>query len=147
MPSILALQNLMNTINTTEHANADDDTLKISMNIIFNKKVNGGNISIIEQHIPYTAGVALNLCNNHDKVVYIVEGSFRFFAGGRYYNAVKGASLFIPRGILHGYKNEAPQTGSVLVTLTPGGTDGFLNSIERSVQLVQPGQQVLSVTV
>ncbi|MEO3402298.1 AraC family ligand binding domain-containing protein [Mucilaginibacter sp. CAU 1740] len=137
----------MNTINITKHPDTDAEALKISMNIIFNKKVDGGNISIIEQHIPYTAGVALNLCNNHDKVVYVAEGSFRFFAGGRYYNAIKGASLFIPKGILHSYKNEAPQTGKVLVTLTPGGNNGFLNSIERSVQLVQPGQQALPATV
>ena len=136
----------MNTIDTTSHPE-NEETAGMDMNIIFNKKVDGGNISIIEQQIPYAAGVALNLCNNHDKVVYIVEGSFRFFAGGRYYNAVKGASLFIPKGTLHGYKNAAPQTGKVLVTLTPGGSTGFLSNIERSVQLVQPGQPVMPVAV
>lgn len=147
MPSIPALHNLMNTINITNPADNRDDTRPISMNIIFNKKVEGGNISIVEQHIPYTAGVALNLCNNHDKVVYIAEGTFRFFAGGRYYDAIKGASLFIPKGTLHGYKNVAPQTGKVLVTLTPGGSNGFLKGIERSVQLVQPGGQAIAVGI
>ncbi|WP_162996611.1 cupin domain-containing protein [Mucilaginibacter celer] len=136
----------MNTINQTQPA-GNDTAGEMNINIIFNKKVDGGNLSIIEQQIPYKAGVALNLCNNHDKVVYVIEGRFRFFAGGRYYDAEKGASLFIPKGTLHGYKNPAPQTGKVLVTLTPGGANGFLNKIERTVQLVQPGKSALAMAV
>jgi quercetin dioxygenase-like cupin family protein len=141
-----AILNLMDS-NNTNCVPPDLEIAGLSMNIIFNKKVKGGNLSIIEQVFAYGAGIPPGICNNHDKVICIIEGRFSFFAGGNYYIAEKGTSIFIPRGTLHGYKNAIAQTGRVLVSSTPAGADGFLNQIERSVQLIRPGKLPLPADV
>ena len=42
----------------------------------------------------------------------------------------KGATVFIPRGTPHTFRNDGAAPGRLLVTMTPGGFEGFFLAVE-----------------
>ena len=73
-------------------------------------------------------------CHQHthlreDEAFYVLEGEFSFLYGDRTINATAGSFVYIPKGILHTYKNLRSTTGRLLVVVTPAGLERFFEEI------------------
>lgn len=55
-----------------------------------------------------------------DETLYGIEGTTTFTVAGARVDVGPGETLFIPRGIVHGFVNETQGTTKMLCVLTPG---------------------------
>jgi|SRR5580700_2432238 quercetin dioxygenase-like cupin family protein len=78
-------------------------------------------LAMFEAIIP--AGTRVPVPHSHrayDETVYGVEGTCTFALGGQKQSVGPGASLFIPRGVIHSFINETASMVRFLTVVTPG---------------------------
>ncbi|OOQ61301.1 cupin domain-containing protein [Mucilaginibacter pedocola] len=109
--------------------------LGINNNIILSTERNGGKLTILEQVVNIGSASPLLTCAREEKVIYIAEGNFVLSADGQQYHAGKGASMLVPKGVVHHFKNIGTSIGKLLITLTPGRRDALLKGIDSSVKV------------
>jgi mannose-6-phosphate isomerase-like protein (cupin superfamily) len=84
-----------------------------------------GSLSILELAIAPKSGPALHTHLREDELWYVLEGAFRFKAGGTLLEASAGGMAFGPRGMPHGFQNVGDGPGRLLVITTPSGVERF----------------------
>lgn len=67
--------------------------------------------------------------HREDEAFYVLEGEFSFLYGNRTIHTTVGSFVYIPKGILHTYKNLGSTTGRLLVVVTPAGLERFFEEI------------------
>lgn len=88
------------------------------------KQTNGA-LSVVELVIGPKQGPALHQHSREDELWFVLEGEFRFKAGGELFRASTGGMAFGPRGIPHGFQNVRDEPGRLLIVTTPAGVEGF----------------------
>lgn len=111
--------------------------------VILSTECSGGRLIIIEEEIPVGACTPAHVCSREDKVILVTDGKFVLFANEKKYEAEKGCNIFIPRGVLHNFKNAGTQTGKLLITITPCGRENFLKDLRLSVKVFGKDPNVL----
>jgi quercetin dioxygenase-like cupin family protein len=66
--------------------------------------------------------------DGEDEICYVLEGRLTYYAGGQIAPAEAGGCAFIPRGVEHSFKVQAPQA-RVLTIYVPGGFEGFVREL------------------
>ena len=61
----------------------------------------------------------------------VLSGRFRFWCAGEIMDLSDGDTALIPAGAPHTLKNVGSGGGQLLVTMTPGGADGFFEAFEE----------------
>jgi quercetin dioxygenase-like cupin family protein len=91
------------------------------------------------EEVPPEGGPPPHLHENEDEWFYVLEGTVSFFDGrdGRWTEGAPGWSAFMPRGVVHTFKNTGDTTARLLVTTTPGGFDTFFGRCAEV--FAQPG--------
>src|SRR5690349_19876056 len=84
----------------------------------------GGAYGLIEQRIPAGFASPYHLHRAEDETFYLLEGEAIFISGDRRIKATAGSYLFLPRGLPHGFRVEAPTR--LLILTTPGGFEQFV---------------------
>lgn len=80
-----------------------------------------GQLTMFEFLVPVGAKVPLPHYHEHfDELAYGLEGTMTFTVDGKTVELSQGQSLFIPRGIPHGFTNLGQQTAKALAVATPG---------------------------
>ncbi|MBC7494762.1 MAG: cupin domain-containing protein [Flavobacterium sp.] len=80
-----------------------------------------GQMTMFEFLVPAGAKVPLPHYHEHfDEIAYGIEGIMTFTVDGKTVELKQGESLFIPRGIAHGFNNLRQQTAKALAVATPG---------------------------
>jgi quercetin dioxygenase-like cupin family protein len=105
----------------------------ITMTVKQSAQQSNGLISVIEQTAQPGAGSPLHQCGKEDKLIYVLEGTFAIQLGDEIMHAPVGSTAAIPRGVAHNFKNIGPEPGKVLVVLTPGGHEYFLQELSQCV--------------
>lgn len=80
-----------------------------------------GVIAIHEFDVP--AGVSLPVPHSHDaydETIYGVNGTVTFTLEGTAHDVGPGATLFIPRGVIHAFANTGDVDATALAIITPG---------------------------
>jgi quercetin dioxygenase-like cupin family protein len=78
-------------------------------------------LAMFEFFVPSTAKVPLpHYHESYDETVYGLEGNMTFMVGEKTIELEKGQTYFIPRGVIHGFKNLSQQDAKVLAVATPG---------------------------
>ncbi len=73
------------------------------------------------RHVAIGAKVPLPHYHEYfDETVYGLEGVMTFTVDGKTIELEKGQSLFIPKGIVHGFNNLSQQNARALAVATPG---------------------------
>lgn len=75
-------------------------------------------------------GPRLHRHSREDELWYVLDGDFRFKAGGRMLHASTGGMAYGPRGIAHCFQNVGAQPGRLLVVTAPAGLDRFFEDWE-----------------
>jgi len=105
----------------------------ITMTLKQSAQQSDGLISVIEQTAQPGAGSPLHQCGKEDKLIYVLEGTFAIRLGDETMYAPAGSTAAIPRGVAHNFKNVGQEPGKVLVILTPGGHEYFLQELSQCV--------------
>ncbi|MGI4942510.1 MAG: cupin domain-containing protein [Janthinobacterium lividum] len=80
-----------------------------------------GSLDMFEMLVP--PGAQMPVAHNHrdwDETAYRLEGTLTFTVDGKPYPLDPGDSLFIPRGVVHGFDNRGGTPARCLTVLTPG---------------------------
>ncbi|HEX5298990.1 MAG TPA: cupin domain-containing protein [Streptosporangiaceae bacterium] len=70
-------------------------------------------------------GPALHTHLREDELWYVIDGDFRFKAGGAMLRVPTGGMAFGPRGTPHALQNIGETPGRLLVITTPSGLERF----------------------
>ena len=81
----------------------------------------GGAYSLFEGQIRPGSGVPPHIERHEDEAFFVLEGTFGFRIGGETVEVGPGGFAFVPRGTPHAFTNLGPETGRLLVLLSPGG--------------------------
>ena len=82
-----------------------------------------GSLTVLELVIGPKKGPALHTHLREDELWYVIEGDFRFKAGGAMLRASTGGMAFGPRGTPHAFQNIGETPGRLLVVTTPTGSN------------------------
>ena len=81
----------------------------------------GGAYSIFEAVSQPQGGPPPHIQHREDECFYVLEGEYEFLVEGRTLRMPAGSLLYVPKGILHAYRNVGEGRGRMLVNQTPGG--------------------------
>jgi quercetin dioxygenase-like cupin family protein len=85
----------------------------------------GGQLTMMESAAAAGVGPPLHVHANEDEAFHILAGRFRARLGDQVREFGPGESVFLPRGVPHTYRCLGPETGRMLVLITPSGFEGF----------------------
>ncbi len=104
-------------------------------------KQTGGSFALIEDRLPVGRDTPYHLHQREDETFHLLEGEMTFYSGSDKFTAGAGATVFLPRGIPHGFRAETP--GRVLILTTPSGFDEFVREVgtpATSLEIPEPQQ-------
>ena len=93
--------------------------------------------SVWEEDIPDGAGPPRHIHTDAAELFAVLKGRVLFEADGAQFEAGSGDTVLIPMGTVHAFKGVASEGSVVLITLSPGGGDGFFT--EASEKGIGPG--------
>jgi mannose-6-phosphate isomerase-like protein (cupin superfamily) len=86
----------------------------------------GGAYTLFETIVPPQGGPLRHVHHREDEAFYVVEGQFTFTIGDQDVQAGPGFFLWGPRDIPHSFRNTAAEPGKLLITISPGGFERFM---------------------
>lgn len=94
---------------------------QIEVKFLLEASDTNGQVTMFEFSVPNGIKVPLpHYHENFDEIVYGLEGTMTFTVDKKVIDLEVGQSLFIPRGVVHGFNNLNSQTAKALATITPG---------------------------
>ncbi|MBM6582769.1 cupin domain-containing protein [Microvirga sp. BT689] len=91
----------------------------------------GGSLSHWIENVPVGAGPPMHIHHQEQEMFRILSGQFRFWCAGEAQDLSDGDTILIPKGSPHTFKNVGSDDGQLLITMTPGGAEGFFLEVER----------------
>jgi quercetin dioxygenase-like cupin family protein len=92
----------------------------------------GGVLALIEDVLPAGRDTPYHVHEREDETFYMLEGEATFLTEGQTIKATAGATIFLPRGIPHGFRADTPSR--MLILTTPGGFDRFVREAGEPAQ-------------
>ncbi len=80
-----------------------------------------GEYSLYELTVPPQLGALPHIHHAETEAFYVLEGEVEFLKGEDTVRAGVGEFVFIPRGVVHGFKNVGQEPARCLGIVTPGG--------------------------
>jgi mannose-6-phosphate isomerase-like protein (cupin superfamily) len=105
------------------------DVFGVHIRILMPATATGGAISIFEDHNEPGAGPPLHVHHDADEIFVIGSGSYKFICGETVIDAGAGDVVVVPRGAPHTFLNSGTGQGHLIVTMRPGGFEGFFNAV------------------
>ncbi len=81
----------------------------------------GGEYSLYELTVPPQLGALPHIHHAENEAFYVLDGEVEFLKGERTVRAGVGEFVFIPKGVVHGFKNVGQEPARCLGIVTPGG--------------------------
>lgn len=82
------------------------------------------------EDVPAGAGPPMHVHHREIELFRVLAGEFRFWAAAQSFDAQGGDTVLIPAGTAHAFKNTGAGSGQLLVTMTPGGLEGFFIEVQ-----------------
>lgn len=94
---------------------------QIEIKFLLEANDTNGQLTMFEFLVPAGAKVPLPHYHEHfDEIAYGLEGTMTYTVDGKTVELEKGKSLFIPRGVVHGFNNLSQQPAKALAVASPG---------------------------
>lgn len=108
----------------------------------------GNSIFAMEGFVPAGGGPPPHIHENEDETLYILEGTCRVQIGDQQFLASTGDSLFLPRGTVHAFANDGPDTLRLILTFVPAGIQQFFKEVlepvtDRTAQPPAPTKELI----
>ena len=103
----------------------------LDMNVLLTTEATGGATSVIVAWHKPGEGPPDHVHFKQEEILFIIEGLYEVTVGDETANAGPGSIVFIPRHIVHRFKNVGSITGRMLGWSLPGGQDHYLKAISE----------------
>ena len=100
-----------------------------NIRIMLPAAVTNGALSMFEEHNEPGAGPPLHVHHDADEIFTIVSGAYKFICGGTVIEGRAGDVVLVPRGTPHTFLNSGAGPGHFIVTMRPGGFEGFFKAV------------------
>jgi quercetin dioxygenase-like cupin family protein len=94
-------------------------------------------LSVIENRAPFGDSPPLHIHSTEDELFLILEGQFRFVAGGEERRAGPGDAVLTHKGVPHTYRVDSPEGGRWLVVTTHGDFERFVRELSRPAETAE----------
>jgi quercetin dioxygenase-like cupin family protein len=127
--------------NAVPQNNALPETIRIGgieIRFLRSKESTGGSLDLFEMTVAPGAGMPVpHYHESWEETVYGLAGTLTFQIDGQNGAIGPGDAGFVPRGAVHGFRNDGPEPAKCLCVLTPGALGpGYFRDIAA---LVVPG--------
>ena len=90
-----------------------------------------GRMGVVETVAQPLEGPPLHVHTREDEMFFVLAGTFQFICGDEQFIGGVGTNVLLPRNVPHTFRNIGTTEGRLLVTVTPGGFEGFFVEIDR----------------
>ena len=97
----------------------------------------GGAVTMWTGTLPPGGGPPPHYHLNEDETFHVLEGRIAFLLNGEWREVGPGASAFMPRGVVHTFKNVGDETSRILIMTTPSGFEKFF--ARCAAEFAKPG--------
>ena len=103
----------------------------LDMKVLLTTEATGGAISVLMAWLKPGEGPGDHVHFNQEEMFFIVEGTYELTVDGQTTTAGPGTIVFIPRNVVHRFKNVGDTTGCMLDWTLPGGQDHYFKAISE----------------
>lgn len=119
------------------------DTVRIgalTLKFLVDDAGSAGKLVLFEMTVPSQAKMpAPHYHRDVDEAIYGLSGTLTQTVGGAVHQVTAGQAVFVPRGVVHGFRNEHDGDARVVVTLTPGSIGkGYFEEVAAVVNAGGP---------
>jgi quercetin dioxygenase-like cupin family protein len=100
-----------------------------SIEILVSAETTNGLSTTIAQTSPPGGGPPPHLHTKEDESFYVLYGEYEFLKDGQWQPVPHGQAIHAPRGSVHTFRNVGDQVGKMLIFITPGGFENYLEEI------------------
>jgi mannose-6-phosphate isomerase-like protein (cupin superfamily) len=103
----------------------------LDMDVLLTTEATGGVTSVILAWHKPGEGPPDHVHFNQEEILFIIEGHYEVTVGDETAKTGPGSIVFIPRTVVHRFKNVGGITGRMLGWSLPGGQDNYLKAISE----------------
>ena len=103
----------------------------LDVKVLLSTEATGGAISVLMGYIKPGEGPGDHVHFNKEEIFFIIEGTYELIVGDQTTTAGPGTIVFIPRNVVHRFKNIGNTTGCMLDLSLPGGQDHYFKAISE----------------
>src|SRR5262245_2937620 len=118
----------------------------LDMKVLLSTEATGGAISVLMAWIKPGEGPGDHVHFNQEETFFILEGIYELTVGDQTTTAGPGNIVYIPRNVVHRFKNAGKTTGCMLEWTLPGVQDYYFKAIsELDANGDFTGQKVMEI--
>ena len=91
--------------------------------------ISSGLSSTLVQHVQPGGGPPPHSHTNEDETFVALDGEFELLMNGQWHPLVPGEAAYAQRGSTHTFRNSGKTIGRIMVMVTPGGFEKYLQEI------------------
>src|SRR5262249_57321329 len=103
----------------------------LDMRVLLTTETTGGAISVLMAWHKPGEGPPDHVHFNQEEVFFVLEGSYELTVGGETKTVGPGTIVFIPRNVVHRFKNVGGTTACMLDWSLPGGQDDYFEAVSE----------------
>jgi mannose-6-phosphate isomerase-like protein (cupin superfamily) len=103
----------------------------LDVKVLLSTEATGGAISVLMGWLKPGEGPSDHVHFNQEEIFFIVEGTYEMTVGDETSTVGPGTIVFIPRNVVHRFKNVGDTTGCMLDWSLPGGQDHYFKAISE----------------
>ncbi|WP_137924378.1 cupin domain-containing protein [Cupriavidus sp. 2SB] len=103
----------------------------LDMRVLLSSEATGGTISVIMASHKPGEGPPDHLHHMQEECFFIVEGTYELTAGDVTRTVGPGTIVYLPRGVVHSFKNVGTTVARMLDWSVPGGQDRYFTEISN----------------
>ena len=103
----------------------------LDMRVLLTTEATGGAISVLMAWHKPGEGPPDHVHFNQEEVFFVLEGSYELTVGGETKTVGPGTIVFIPRNVVHRFKNVGGTTACMLDWSLPGGQDHYFKAVSE----------------
>ena len=119
----------------------------LEMRVLLTAEATGGTISVIMAWHKPGEGPPDHMHSSQEEMLFLVEGTYELTVGGQTSTVGPGTIVFIPRNVVHRFKNVSDTTACMLDWSLPGGQDRYFKAVsELAVSGNFTGEKVMEIS-
>ncbi len=103
----------------------------LDMKVLLTTEATGGAISVLMASHKPGEGPPDHVHFSQEEMFFVIEGTYELTLGGQTSTAGPGTIVFIPRHVVHRFKNIGDTTARMLDWTLPGGQDHYFKTISE----------------
>ena len=99
------------------------------MRFVVTGKETGGAFFLSEISVPPRGGPPPHIHHREDESFHVLEGTLTIHVGENTITAASGDFAFLPRGVVHSFRNSGETAAKALVLITPAGLEHYFAEV------------------